>query len=354
MTQHPRHPSARSRSTVLAGAIAATLVGLSGLLVPASAVPSQAERDQAHADVATQTDRVSVLEGQLAAANAALAEADVAAALAGESYLAAEESATRARAAKATADTEAATAQQEADDASDALASVALASYRNGGGAATQAQVFLGADEFSDVLRRSAALSIATGAAGDTVLSAQDAQAAADVAATRATNAQETLDTREAAARTALEEADSLQADAEAQRTSTAAIVDGAVNELAVLRNHSVELELAYQADLADQLGRALVEANHWPPRVRLLGVKVEHVLHARDILAINLRNAPHLLPPGLERVLGKPPAHRLARQAVVLGQPHDLAGQEFQRPAGAARRRPRAGGRHQQRLLRA
>ena len=33
---------------------------------------------------------------------------------------------------------QAATAQQEADDASDALASVALASYRNGGGAETE------------------------------------------------------------------------------------------------------------------------------------------------------------------------------------------------------------------------
>ena len=61
MTQHPQRPNARSRSTVAAGAVATALLGLSGLLVPASAVPSQAERDQAQADVATQTDRVSVL-----------------------------------------------------------------------------------------------------------------------------------------------------------------------------------------------------------------------------------------------------------------------------------------------------
>ena len=37
-----------------------------------------------------------------------------------------------------------------------------------------------------------------------------------------------------------------------------------------------------------------------------------------------------------------------------MLGQPHHLAGQQLQRPAGAARGRLCAGGRHQQRFLRA
>ena len=38
-----------------------------------------------------------------------------------------------------------------------------------------------------------------------------------------------------------------------ASLASTAAIVDGAINELAVLRNHSVELERSYQADQLEQ-----------------------------------------------------------------------------------------------------
>ena len=45
------------------------------------------------------------------------------------------------------------------------------------------------------------------------------------------------------------------------------------------------------------------------------LGIEIEHVLHAGDVFGIDLRNAPHVLAPGLEIVLGEPPAHRLARQ---------------------------------------
>jgi hypothetical protein len=46
---------------------------------------------------------------------------------------------------------------------------------------------------------------------------------------------------------------------------------------------------------LADQLGRALVEAHHRPGRVRLLGIEIEHVLHARDVFGIDVGNAPHV-----------------------------------------------------------
>ena len=105
-------------------------------------------------------------------------------------------------------------------------------------------------------------------------------------------------------------------------------------------------------AHLADELDRALVEADHRPLRVGRFGIEVEHILHAGDIFGVDLGNAPHVLAPRLEIVLGQAPAHRLARQALVCGQLDQRIRQQFQRPAGAARRRARAGGRHQQSFL--
>ena len=93
-------------------------------------------------------------------------------------------------------------------------------------------------------------------------------------------------------------------------------------------------------ARLADELGRALVEADHRALRIGRFGVEVEHILHAGDVLAVDLRNAPHVLAPRLEVVLGQAPAHGLAREAVVLGEPDQLASQQFQGPAGTALRR--------------
>src|SRR5262245_38036520 len=65
--------------------------------------------------------------------------------------------------------------------------------------------------------------------------------------------------------------------------------------------------------DLADELGWALVEADHRALRIGLFGIEIEHILHAGDILAVDLRNAPHVLAPRLEVVFGQPPAHGLA-----------------------------------------
>jgi sarcosine oxidase gamma subunit len=53
-------------------------------------------------------------------------------------------------------------------------------------------------------------------------------------------------------------------------------------------------------ADLADELSWALVETDHRALRIGLFGVEVEHVLHAGDVLAIDLRNAPHVFAPGV------------------------------------------------------
>src|SRR5262249_5418900 len=55
---------------------------------------------------------------------------------------------------------------------------------------------------------------------------------------------------------------------------------------------------------------------------------------------------------PGLELVFRQAPAHGLARDVVVLGEPDQFIGQEFQRPAGAAFGRARTGRCDQQGLL--
>ena len=102
-------------------------------------------------------------------------------------------------------------------------------------------------------------------------------------------------------------------------------------------------------AHLADQLDRALVEADHRPLGIGRCGIEVEHVFHAGNIFAVDPRNAPHILAPGLETVFGQPPAHRLARQALMPGELDHGVGQQFKRPAGATLGRVCASRRHQQ-----
>ena len=59
-------------------------------------------------------------------------------------------------------------------------------------------------------------------------------------------------------------------------------------------------------ARFADKLGGAFVEADHGPLRVMLLGIEVEHILHAGDVLGVDLGDAPHVLLSRLEMVLGQ------------------------------------------------
>ena len=66
-----------------------------------------------------------------------------------------------------------------------------------------------------------------------------------------------------------------------------------------------VALKLAWcsrdrRADLANELDRALVETDDRVFRIGLFGIEIEHILQARDVFGIDLRNAPHVLAPGL------------------------------------------------------
>src|SRR4051794_30226671 len=51
---------------------------------------------------------------------------------------------------------------------------------------------------------------------------------------------------------------------------------------------------------LTDELGGALIETDHRAFRIGLFGVELEHILHAGDIFAVDLRNTPHVLAPRL------------------------------------------------------
>ena len=79
--------------------------------------------------------------------------------------------------------------------------------------------------------------------------------------------------------------------------------------------------------------------------RIGLLGIEVEHILHAGDVLGVDLGDAPHVLLPGLEMVLGQASADGLPRQTVMVGQLDHRASQQLQRPAGATFGRARTGG---------
>ena len=106
---------------------------------------------------------------------------------------------------------------------------------------------------------------------------------------------------------------------------------------LAVVSFDPTRLGLDGLADLADQLGRALVETHHRALWVGRFGVEIEHILHAGDELAVDLRDTPHVLAPRLELVFGQAPAHGLAGDVVVLGEPDQFIRQELQGPTGAA-----------------
>src|SRR5271157_5325744 len=98
-------------------------------------------------------------------------------------------------------------------------------------------------------------------------------------------------------------------------------------------------------ARFADELGGAFVEADHRPLRVRLLGIEVEHILHPGDVLGVDLGDAPHVLLPRLEMVLGQASADGLTRETVMVGQLDHRPSQQLQRPAGATFGRARTGG---------
>ena len=72
-------------------------------------------------------------------------------------------------------------------------------------------------------------------------------------------------------------------------------------------------------AGLVEELVRFFVEANDRSQRVVLLGVEVEYILHPLDELSVDGRDAPHLVLPWFDLLLGKPAPDGVPRNAVVV-----------------------------------
>ena len=97
--------------------------------------------------------------------------------------------------------------------------------------------------------------------------------------------------------------------------------IDGAVAAILVIETFGPSRRGRDRlARFADELGGAFVEADHWSLRIGLLDIEAEHILHAGDVLGVDLGDAPHVLLPGLEMVLGQASADGLTRETVMVG----------------------------------
>jgi hypothetical protein len=115
--------------------------------------------------------------------------------------------------------------------------------------------------------------------------------------------------------------------------------IDGAVATIfAVIALKLTRLGGDRLTNLADELGRALVEADHRSLGIGRLGIEVEHILHAGDVFPVDLGDAPHVFAPGLQTVLRQPSTDGLRRQLFMVGEPDHLIGQQFEGPAGPSR----------------
>ena len=244
-----------------AGLAGVTILALSAFVVPAGALPTEGEIAAAQSNEDAAASRVAELDASLAEANQALDDAEIAAALANEALLNAQYDADQARIALENAEAASTAATEAAELASSDLASLAMASYRDGGGAAAGMEVFLSADGFEDAMRRSTAYAQITNAADEAYLSTETADREAEVAAGRAATAREVLTSRETALATASQEATDAVEAAETQRDATAATTASAISELATLRNTTEELERQRQEGLEEQRLAALEAA---------------------------------------------------------------------------------------------
>jgi len=86
----------------------------------------------------------------------------------------------------------------------------------------------------------------------------------------------------------------------EDQQVNRAVAAEIAIVALRLRAGQAVRAGRDRLADLADQLRRSLVEAHHRSLGIGRLGVEVEHVLHADDVVGVDLSNAPHVLRHGL------------------------------------------------------
>jgi hypothetical protein len=105
--------------------------------------------------------------------------------------------------------------------------------------------------------------------------------------------------------------------------------------------------------DFANERLRRFVDADDGGSGARPRRVEAEHVLHARDVRGVDLRDRPHLFLPRFQGVLRQAPANRRARNARLRREPDDFRRKQRQRPSRPPRRRLRTRRRDQEGLFR-
>lgn len=235
---------------------AAAAAALVLLLGTATAGTSHAEPDVGQDDVDAARDAVQTaardvasLEVALAAQSAELEGAWTAVAAAAEDYN--EAVATRDAAAVRAQETaaQAAAAAQEAEAARDELGKIALQAYRSGG-SLDGIGAFLSADGFEDLVARRTAMDQLGDGAQRAVQRFDAADLVARTLRERADEAAADAERSATAARESLAEAEALHAEAEERVAAIAVEREVLLGELAALRQTSLEVERARQAQV--------------------------------------------------------------------------------------------------------
>ncbi|CAM3603236.1 NlpC/P60 family protein [Occultella aeris] len=244
--RHGRRLVAVLGSVVLAGTLAV------GSAAAEPTIPSQDDIDDSQAAADSTASQIATLEVQLATNAAALDAANIDAAVAAEAYNqaavdleTAQQDADAAQAASDRADADVLAASQE-------VARIATAAYRNGGDL-QQLSVFLSADGVQDAVNGATTFDRLGGSATDALGRLDAAELVADIMQQRADDAvaeqeaataelEETSDAADAAAFTA-------QTTLETTQSERGALI----NELATLRNTTAELEAERQTALEAQ-----------------------------------------------------------------------------------------------------
>lgn len=242
-------------------AAATTLVLLLGT---ATAGASWADPDVSEGDVAAAQGAVRAaardvasLEVALATQSAALETAWTAVAAAAEDYNEAVGARDEATARSEEAAAQAAAAAEEAEAARDELGQIALQAYRSGG-TLDGLGAFLSADGFEDLVARRTAMDQLGSQAQRAVQRFDAADLVARTLQTRADEAAAEAQSAATAAEDALATAEALHATAEERVAATAAEREVLLSELAALRQTSLEVERARQAQVdAERAARA-------------------------------------------------------------------------------------------------
>lgn len=93
-------------------------------------------------------------------------------------------------------------------------------------------------------------------------------------------------------------------------------------------------------AHRADELDRTFIEADHRSLGIMRLGIEIEEILHAGDVFAIDLGDAPRLLLPGLQStppIAARRRAYRQTEEPSLHSRPRRNSAREITKLSGPA-----------------